>query len=363
MWGYQRRLARDIERWQSQGLVTADAGAKMLADAARHGRNVNLPAVLGILASILFCFALISFVAAHWNEMPRLARLGMLIGLMWAGYAAAGALASRGAAAFADAAVLFSSAVFGASIMQISQMFHIDGNPPDGVLLWWIGALFTGAVLRSNPALALALVLICLWAGMETSARGDVYWPFLIGWGLVTAAFFWQRWWPGLHLSALAMTGFVVTLGYLLRGGHAHPLVAGLGLAGAAAALLIDQIRPQWSDFKAPLLGYAMVIAFAGLFALQFVDDITRSNLVALAAFTVMALIAAISYGLAQGARGPLWIGYAAFSIEILALYWKTVGSILDTSLFFLVAGLIVAALAGMAWRLASRSSAKGAIA
>jgi uncharacterized membrane protein len=361
MWGYQRRLGRDIERWQSQGLVTADQGARMLADAARHGRDVSLPTVLGILASVLFGFAVISFVAAHWNEMPRLARLGLLMGLLWAGYVAAGVLADRGGRAFADAAVLFSTAVFGASIMLISQMFHIDGNPPDGVLLWWIGALVAGAVLRSNPALALALVLVCLWAGMETSARVTVYWPFLIGWGLVTMAFIWQRWRPGLHLSALALTGFIISLGYLLNRGHEHHLVAGLGLVGCAAAFLIDQVRPQWADLKPPLLGYAMVIAFAGLFALQFVDSVSNANLLALAAFTLLGLIGAIAYGLAHGAKGPLWIGYTAFSIEILALYWKTVGSILDTSLFFLVAGLIVAALAAMAWRLAQRNTAQGA--
>ena len=39
----------------------------------------------------------------------------------------------------------------------------------------------------------------------------------------------------------------------------------------------------------------------------------------------------------------------------------REVGSILDTSLFFLVAGLIVAALAAMAWRLAQRNTAQGA--
>ncbi len=360
MWGYQRRLARDIERWQSQGLVTAETGAKLLSDAARHGRDVSLPAVLGILASILFGFAVISFVAAHWIEMPRLARLGLLIGLLWAGYAAAGVLTSRGARMFADAAVLLSSTVFGASIMLISQMFHIDGNPPDGVLLWWIGALFAGAALRSNPTLALAMVLVCLWAGMEMSSRLTVYWPFLIGWGLVTAAFIWQRWRPGLHLSALALSGFVITLGYLLSDGNQHALVAGIGLGGCAAALLIDRAFPQWRELIAPLLGYAMIVAFAGVFAMQFFADPSRSHLLALAAFTLVALVAAISYGLAHGARGPLWIGYTAFSIEILALYWKTVGSILDTSLFFLVAGLIVAALAGMAWRIARRNSATG---
>ena len=35
----------------------------------------------------------------------------------------------------------------------------------------------------------------------------------------------WRRWRPGLHLSGLALTGFVVSLGYFLNHGHAHGLV------------------------------------------------------------------------------------------------------------------------------------------
>jgi uncharacterized membrane protein len=359
MWGYQRRLARDLETWTAKGWVTPDARARILADAASHGREFNLPSVLGILASVLLGFAAISFVAAHWDDMPRLARLALLIGLLWAGYGAAGVFAMRVARAFADVAVLFSTALFGASIMLISQMFHINGNPPDGVLLWWLGALLAGVALRSNPALALSLVLVCVWAGMETAARDRVYWPFLIGWGLITAAFIWQRWRPGVHLAGLALTVFVVALGYLLKGGHEHMLVTGLGLAGVAVALSVELLRADLVTLRSPLLGYAMVTAFAGLFAIQFVDTISNSALILTAGVTLVLLLAAIAYGLSREDKGALWIGYVAFSIEILALYWKTVGSILDTSLFFLIAGLIVAALAALAWRLASRSASQ----
>ena len=71
-------------------------------------------------------------------------------------------------------------------------------------------------------------------------------------------------------------------------------------------------------------------------------------------------LLALIWYGLSAHNRGALWLGYVAFSVEILALYAKTVGTMLDTSLFFLVAGLIVALLAGMAWKLHAQQSPEG---
>ena len=75
-----------------------------------------------------------------------------------------------------------------------------------------------------------------------------------------------------------------------------------------------------------------------------------------LIAILVIALVlAAIFWGLKAGNSGALWIGYIGFSVEILAIYIKTIGTLLNTSLFFLVAGLIVSALAGLAYRLHAR--------
>jgi uncharacterized membrane protein len=58
-----------------------------------------------------------------------------------------------------------------------------------------------------------------------------------------------------------------------------------------------------------------------------------------------------------------LWIGYAAFAIEIYALYWRTLGTLLDTSLFFLVAAILVSALAWVAYLLHQRKLLQGAAA
>ena len=363
MWGYKKRLAQDLQRWKAAGWITSEAETKILDEAAQNGHGGGFASALGILASILLGFAVISFVAAHWQDMPRGSRLGLLLALIWLGYGAAGLFAERGARAFSNAAILFAVAAFGASIALISQMYHIDGHPPDGVLLWAIGALLSGVVLRSNPALAMAMALVWAWSGMEVYASGKVHWPFLIGWAAVTAAFLWQRWRPGAHLSGLALTGFVISLGFLFGDGHSHTLVAGAGLVAAAGALALERWRPEFSPMTAPALGYAIVAAFAGLFAIQFIEPISTGRLIVFAASALALLLGAIVYGMATDHRGALWLGYTGFSIEILAVYWKTVGSILDTSLFFMIAGLIVAALAFMAWRLAARRNSLGATA
>ena len=70
------------------------------------------------------------------------------------------------------------------------------------------------------------MLLIVLWSGWETTdGRGEVHWAFLLGWGAVTAAIAWQRWVGGLHLAAVAMSAWIISLGYLLFDGHGHGVV------------------------------------------------------------------------------------------------------------------------------------------
>ena len=81
-----------------------------------------------------------------------------------------------------------------------------------------------------------------------------------------------------------------------------------------------------------------------------------------LAVLALLLLVAAIFWGLNAGNRGALWIGYVGFSIEILAIYGKTIGTLLNTSLFFLIAGLIVSGLAFVAYRLHARGQPQAAV-
>ena len=358
MWGYRKRLTSDLARWTESGWVSREGAARILDDVATRKGGVGLATALGILASVLLGFAVISFVAAHWEEIPRTARLGLLGALIAGGYALSGWLTARQAHGFSDAAILFSCAMFGAAIMLISQMFHIEGRPAEGVALWAAGTAFAGVVLRSNAALAFALVLASVWSGMEIVERNqwEPHWPFLGAWALLALAFAWQRWRPGLHLAGLSLSAFVILLGYQLNYGHAHELVAALGAGVAIAAAALPRFRPDWEGLSAPVLGYALATAYAGLFTLQFLETPSNAALIVLAAASLVLLLGAIGYGLFMHQPGALWIGYIGFSIEILALYWKTVGSILGTSVFFLAAGLLVAALAYAAWRLASRA-------
>lgn len=361
MWSYRKRLDRDLVRWRQAGWVTPEGEAAIRQDVERGVHTLGLANALAILSAVLIGFAVMSFVAANWQAMPRLLRVGMLLASLWAAYGLAGVLARRGMEGFAHAAVLLGVGIFGGSIMLISQMYHMHGNPADAVLLWAGGALAAGVALRSNPALAFAMVLVVYWGISEALRLDRVFWPFLLPWALVSAAFYWQRWRPGLHLSGLALTGFIVSLGYRLGDGHAHGLVVAAGLGVMAAALFGERLRPELPALWSGSFNYGLIIALAGLLALQFVEGPALDVFTLLAVLALALLLGAIFWGLKSGNRGALWLGYVGFSIEILAIYGKTIGTLLNTSLFFLVAGLIVSALAAVAYRLHARGEPQAA--
>jgi len=352
---YARRLDRDLARWREQGWISSDGEAAIRRDVASRSRGLELAPVLGILGAVLIGFGAMSFVAAHWNEMPRLLRLALIFGGLFGAYGLAGVLFDRKHPAFAHAAILVGVSLFGAGIMLIAQMFHISGHPPDVVLTWALGALLAGIVLRSNPALALAMLLIALWGIWEMYDADRVYWPFLIGWAAIAGSIFWRRWVPGLHLAALVLSLWVIWIGYFLFHGHGHSLVVAIGLLVAAAGVAGPIVLGHWRIWGAAAIAYGMAVAFAGLFALQFIESPPLDSLILLAIITLALVLAGIWIGLRSSNGALLWLGYAGFSIEVLALYFKTVGTLLGSSLFFLSAGAIVILLAVAAYRLHAR--------
>lgn len=358
MWGYRARLERDLARWREQGWISDTGVEEIRRDLAATGRGIGLSTTLAVLGAVLIGFAAMSFVAANWQEMPRIGRFGLLLAGLWGCYGLAGSLFMRGLDGFAHAAILAGVGLFGASIMLIAQMYHIDGNPPDAVLTWAAGALLAGVLLRSNPALALTMLLIGLWSGWETGLREAVHWPFLIGWGAVAAAFIWRRWRPGLHLSAIVLSVWIIGLGYLLLDGHAHWAVTLIGLAIAGAAIAAEQLPGLWRRIAPAALCYGMVIGYAGLFAFKFIEERDSGTLALLSVLAIALLLGAIFWGSRSEHKPVLWLGYIGFSAELLALYFVTIGTLLGTSLFFLVMGLIVIGLAWLAYRLHQQQSA-----
>ncbi|MDX2157778.1 MAG: DUF2157 domain-containing protein [Hyphomicrobiaceae bacterium] len=358
----RNRLLDDVARWQRAGWVTPEGAAAIRAELAARHSGIGLAGVLATLSAVLVGFAVMSFVAANWQVMSKAARLAVILAGMWGSFGGALWLRSRDHGALADAALLSAVAIYGAGIMLIAQMYHMDGHPPDAVLMWAGGALATGLLTRSNPAIAAALVLFCAWSLMETiggAYHTRIHWAFLPAWALVASGFALTRWRPGLHLLAVALSGWIVVLGYQVGGGRGlvgHLIVTLIGTAIAGGGVGFGPWIDRWRPVSGAIVAYGFSIAFLGAFALQFVANPRGAETLVLGALVLLAILATLAWAWRTDHRGLLWLAYAAFSLEIFSLYLKKIGTLLGTSAFFLVSGLMVAALAWAALRLHARS-------
>jgi uncharacterized membrane protein len=364
---YRRKVERDLARWQTAGWIsTAGAGA-IRADLLSRGSQFGIAPIFAMLGAILFGCAVMSFVAAHWTGMSKLTRLALLLAGLWGCYAAAFDLFRRQLNAFAHAAVLAGIAIFGASIMLIAQMYHMEGNPPDAVLMWALGALLTTVLVRSPAALTATFVLAVVWSSYERTLADTAHWEFLPLWSVTVVAAAWLGWRPGLHLAAISLVVWLIPLGFFLLDHHAHWIVAVVGALAALGAAAAGPAIDRRMAASAAIFGYAVIVTFAGLYLLAFVDESLvyrapdapwTAQLVLLAVLTLAFLLAAMLWALMSGNRGALWLAYGGFALEVFSLYVKTFGTLLDTSLFFLLAALVVSALAWVAYKLHRRAPA-----
>jgi len=66
---------------------------------------------------------------------------------------------------------------------------------------------------------------------------------------------------------------WLVPLGFFILDHHAHWLVAGVGIALAVAAAVCGPSLDRHVPLSGALFSYGLLVAFAGLFILQFLDD------------------------------------------------------------------------------------------
>jgi uncharacterized membrane protein len=279
MLGYRAKIEKDLPHWIEQGWVSKTNGESILSDITARDVRFSFANMLAILGAVLLCFGIMTFVAANWAEISKLGRLIILFSGLWIAYGAAIYCKASERPAFADAALLVGVGIFGASIMLISQTYHIDGHAPDAVFMWALGALATGVLGRSRPVLGAALILFTVWACWEMveqfAAIVKFNWLFLPFWLLCVSAFIRNKWRVGYHLAMLC---FIAWLGFALLSFVAANeaaliyvtlfaletglLIAGLGLVAGMQPARVDH-------FNQPFVAYGFAILLFSAYMLQ----------------------------------------------------------------------------------------------
>ena len=403
-------ITEALNSWRTRGLLDPATAQRLQDDLEQGKTGYSFNAFISTAGVICLCFASMTFVAANWEEMSRLLRLALVMAALWAAWGVALWAGLRGLHWWHEALMLLGCGIFGAGIMLVSQIYHIQGNAADAVWLWGLGSLLAAALTRGLMTLALAIGLFGLWHGMQidVSARAhDLNLPYLIWWLAGAGLAWWQRSRLAGHLSVLALCLWLLSALATVQSPHAAALMLLAGTVSVMSVLLASfSGRRLLHGFEAPVLAYTALVLGSCAFYLTLAheahgwpmpgDDMTLgalwSVLTLLAApSVVLALLGrvrvwALRYDLAVGAvlgiillvahalpKIPLlsealllvpfiWItrmgwrldlrslraiGMGGFILALLVIYGETVGSLIGTSGFYLGAGLI---LLGGAW-------------
>jgi uncharacterized membrane protein len=372
MAGYAARVRADIARWREAGLIDPATADALTSDVAANERaSLSFGSILAMMAALLFGAAILIFVAANWEAIPRLARVVALFAVILAGYVGGAFLKTRDHAAIGEALWIIAAAAFGGSIALIGQMYHLSGDEASALVTWCAGTALAAVALRSNPLTVAAVGIADAWLflkGFDFFGRGEFLHFFLVMAVVLFAISFWTRSQAARHLIILSILFYLV----LLVGDHdtlriAIPLVVVSALLFAAAVFVGDPID-KILQLGGRLTLHALLGFLTGIAMIQFelADESSYIGGFAIASIVALAGIVAAIMLAGRESRGLRWLAYAGFAFELAIIYGVTLQSMLDTAGFFLAAAVLLGILALVIIRVEKRMKApagKGAVA
>lgn len=169
----KKDLAKEISTWVDKELISADQ-----AESICRLYDVDYDSIQSrstgyrLLVSLGYLFiglAVITLLGANWDEIPRALRMAGLLTLTVGthGFALKFYLTKKESSA--TGLFMLGNLFYGASIILISQIYHLGEHMSDGVFWWALGSLPLG-VLLLNPWLTLfSCLLALLWFFIEYS--------------------------------------------------------------------------------------------------------------------------------------------------------------------------------------------------
>lgn len=238
---YRNRVARDLDRWIAAGHVAADRRAAML-DMIEEPRRMDAATALAFVGALLAGLAVIAFIAANWDGLPRLARFGLVLALFSAAVGGAAWAAGKERPALANGLTTLAALIFAAAVGLVGQIFDIAGSPAHALIGSGLAAALLALAGRSTGAAIAALVLLGL--GNLQLGEGAPWWLLAASAPAALAAWSWRSG-ALAHAASLAL---LIAIGWLCaRSGAASGwfLTATVVTAGFAA---LARQRAQASD-------------------------------------------------------------------------------------------------------------------
>lgn len=313
--GYQRRLERDLDRWIAAGWVSADRRGDILGSLAAEAPRLSASATLGVAGAVLLGLAAIAFIAANWDGLPRLARLFMILAMIWAGLGAAiwaGASRPR----LNHAATALASLAFASGVGLVAQMYQLSGDPWAGLAAAAVGAFAIGFATGSVAGAYLG-VGFGLWAYISAASgwfdgggrRLDASDLLLLG--IMAAVFFARRRFETPQLThVLALLAWFASWSWLAKlvlGPSVDSSAFGVislvqaGLAAGVGFLAVRRLREPWAPVALGYSVWAALLGVQGMAALAHAGGApNQALLIGHSVLAIAAGIGAVAFGRAQ---------------------------------------------------------------
>ena len=168
-----KSLSDQLRRWLQAELIDADVAeaiqrwedSQLNQSKNSSVRHLAVPIRLSILlGSLLLAAGLLLFVSAHWDQMPPLWRVNLLLFIV-IGLHAGGAWFAERFQLMAVGLHAVGTVALGGGVFLCAQIFHLDvlWSFRWGLLLWSFGAAAGWMFLRQWPQLALLSLLLPGW--------------------------------------------------------------------------------------------------------------------------------------------------------------------------------------------------------
>lgn len=406
IWNKRSILNSALDSWQEKGLIDASVGDVLRADVQSAVKTKSFNSILILLGVVCFAFGAMTFVAANWDVMSSLLRVGVLFAALWGSWIISMFFKYRGYKWLAEVFVLLACTMFGASIMLVAQIYHIQGEPKDATWLWAVGTIIAAFLTRSVPALSLGTVLITVWALMGLNILGsgssELEYSFIAYWFVCALG---ARWMASRFIGHILVLSLMLWLGFAMVAFRDFDMdLMTYSVSGAFIILALSLISLDYqsriSGFSMPVICYAIIYLGIALFVMNAAPDsylsagrsrlyfnvwvLGISGLLAIfcaifayqkglkykydtaivAAFACIGFIIFFIYALplpfiseAYLLALSVWVirmgwrlesrrinilGFVAFSGLMLQIYFLHVGSLINTSLFYLGVGAML---------------------
>ena len=193
-----KSLSDQLRRWLQAELIDADVAEAIQRwedsqrSQSKHAsvRHLTVPIRLSILlGSLLLAAGLLLFVSAHWDPMPPVWRVSLLLFIVIALHVGGAWFAGR-FQLMALGLHAVGTVAFGAGVFLCAQIFHLDvlWSFRWGLLLWSFGAAAGWMLLRQWPQLALLSLLLPGWISALIMFEVDRFSSSEADWAVVPIA-------------------------------------------------------------------------------------------------------------------------------------------------------------------------------